>query len=302
MFRKCPASLPPPPPADARSCGISPGGSTPVPSVARRNRSALRSRRSAGRRRRPRRPAPRPAHAARPASRVRVVAAARVSVLPMASRSAPWPPIAWPNCCASSPSRFCRPQVAARRARSAAQRLGQGEVLEQRDDVGEGLVERQDVGIGRLLLARMQPVQQRMRRLMRHDVVGRQVKTMPPGSVSPASVATRGNSRTAAPPFRAVIGVRLAQRMRIDPQAADEAAVVAAVRPPHHAVGPERHAAKRRAEMADGLHRHRIDHLLVELRQALARLQPVLRQDLRLVQVDRRIGALVAGSTSITSR
>ena len=52
-----------------------------------------------------------------------------------------------------------------------AQQLGKREVLEHRHDVGEGLVERQDVDVARLLIAPMQSVEQRMRRLVRDDVV-----------------------------------------------------------------------------------------------------------------------------------
>ncbi len=46
-----------------------------------------------------------------------------------------------------------------------------GEVLEERDDVGERLVEGVHVGVGRLVEARMHAVEQRVRGLVRDDVV-----------------------------------------------------------------------------------------------------------------------------------
>ena len=46
-----------------------------------------------------------------------------------------------------------------------------GEVLEQRHDVGERLVKGQHVGIARLLVSRMQAVEQGVRGLVRDDVV-----------------------------------------------------------------------------------------------------------------------------------
>ena len=51
-------------------------------------------------------------------------------------------------------------------------------MLEQRDDVGERLVEGEHVGIGPLLKAGMQPVEQRMRGLVRDDVVRRPRRTL----------------------------------------------------------------------------------------------------------------------------
>src|SRR5215216_1335324 len=43
--------------------------------------------------------------------------------------------------------------------------------------------------------------------------------------------------------------------------------------------------------MLDRLHRHRISHLLMELRVALGRGKAVLEQQVRMVQVNRRIAA-----------
>ena len=44
-------------------------------------------------------------------------------------------------------------------------------MLEQRDDVGEAFMEGEHIGIGRLDVAAMQAVEQRVRRLMRDDIV-----------------------------------------------------------------------------------------------------------------------------------
>ena len=62
-------------------------------------------------------------------------------------------------------------EVAAGRGDLVAQDLGEREVLEQRDEVGERLVEREHVGIARLVEAAMDAVEQRVRRLVRDDVV-----------------------------------------------------------------------------------------------------------------------------------
>ena len=90
---------------------------------------------------------------------------------------------------------------------------------------------------------------------------------------------------------RAVVGVRLAQRVRIDAQ-------------PRHVLlrrtcrrtcvamrRPEREPAERALEVADRPHRDGVDHLLVELRVALRRRQAVLRDDRRVVEVDRLVEA-----------
>jgi hypothetical protein len=63
------------------------------------------------------------------------------------------------------------PQIAAGARDLGAQRLGQAEMLEQRDGIGEGLVKGQHVGVGRLAHAPVQPVEQRVRDLVRDDVV-----------------------------------------------------------------------------------------------------------------------------------
>ena len=49
--------------------------------------------------------------------------------------------------------------------------LGVGEVEEERDEIGEPFVERRHVDVGRIEERRAQPVEQRVRRLVRDDVV-----------------------------------------------------------------------------------------------------------------------------------
>ena len=62
-------------------------------------------------------------------------------------------------------------QVAARPGDLVRQHFRKREVLKERDDVGEGFVERQDVRVGRLHEVLVEAVEQRMRRLVRDDVV-----------------------------------------------------------------------------------------------------------------------------------
>ena len=80
-------------------------------------------------------------------------------------------PVAWPNCCASSPRQVLAREVAAGRGDLVAQNLGKGEVLEERDEVRERLVEGEHVGVARLVEAAMHAVEQRVRHLVRDDVV-----------------------------------------------------------------------------------------------------------------------------------
>jgi hypothetical protein len=59
--------------------------------------------------------------------------------------------------------------------------------------------------------------------------------------------------------------------------------------------GAQGNAAQRTLEVADGSHRDRIDHLLVELRIALGRRQAVLSEKIWIVEIDRRIGHVACG-------
>ena len=64
-------------------------------------------------------------------------------------------------------------EIAARAGDLVPQDLREREVLQQRDDVGEGFVKGPDVGIGGLEKVPVHAVEQRMRRLVRDDVVRR---------------------------------------------------------------------------------------------------------------------------------
>ena len=64
-----------------------------------------------------------------------------------------------------------RANAAARFPDAALDDVGVGEVEEQRDEIGERLVERRHVHVGRIHERRAQPVEQRVRRLVRDDVV-----------------------------------------------------------------------------------------------------------------------------------
>src|SRR5262245_32656048 len=55
---------------------------------------------------------------------------------------------------------------------------------------------------------------------------------------------------------------------------------------------PECNPAERLFEVIDGLHRHRIDHLLMELRIGLGWRDSRLREDVAIVEVGRSVTAL----------
>ncbi len=63
-------------------------------------------------------------------------------------------------------------QVAAAAPDLVLQNLPEGEVLHQRDDIRKALVERQHIRIGRLRKAVVHAIENRVRRLMRDDIVG----------------------------------------------------------------------------------------------------------------------------------
>jgi hypothetical protein len=93
---------------------------------------------------------------------------------------------------------------------------------------------------------------------------------------------------------RTVVGVRLTQGVRIDSQASHE--VISVLRDPlflpHLTMGcPQGDAAQRAFEVADGRHRHGIDHLLMELRLALGRCQAVRCEQIGIVEVYGLVGA-----------
>ena len=186
-------------------------------------------------------------------------------------------------------------EVAAGRGDLVAQHLGEGEVLEERDEIRERLVEGEHVGVARLVEAAVDAVEQRVCHLVRDDVVaeaGEDVERCRAGSFRPhrrGEVAEQERLLR-----RAVVRVRLSQRVRIDAQ------------PRHVLLGelpvdlvamrrPEREPSERPFEVPDRPHRDGVDHLLVELRVALRRRQAVLRDDRRVVQVDRLVEGAAGG-------
>ena len=100
----------------------------------------------------------------------------------------------------------------------ACQRLRHREVLEQRDNVGESFVERRHVDIGPLGIAGMQPVEQRVRRLVRDDVVRDDAEDDRAAHDRAAAVGGREIAEQQGDLLRIVVGVRLPQRVRIDSQ------------------------------------------------------------------------------------
>ncbi len=93
----------------------------------------------------------------------------------------------------------------------------------------------------------------------------------------------------------AVVGVGFPQRVRVDAQALDILVALAARTCGVVARRPQGHPAERRLEEFDGPRRRGVDHLLVEARIGLARLQAVLGQDVAVVQVHGRIAGLAGG-------
>jgi hypothetical protein len=165
-------------------------------------------------------------------------------------------------------------------------------MLKQRNEVGESLVKGLHVRIARLGEARMNAVEQGVRDLVRHDVV----RQAGEHRVARRIVGVLAEHGKIAEQQRllvgTVIGVLIAQRMRIDPQPADELTLPLAGRAlagRDAARRPQRDATERPLELADRGHRDGVDHLLMELRIPLRRTQTVLREHVRVVEVHRRI-------------
>ena len=110
-------------------------------------------------------------------------------------------------------------EVAARRGDLVAQHVGEGEVLEERDEVRERLVEGEHVGIARLVEAAVHAVEQRVRHLVRDDVVGEAGEDGERRRAGSFRAHRRGEVAEEQRLLRrAVVRVRLAQRVRIDAQ------------------------------------------------------------------------------------
>ncbi len=76
------------------------------------------------------------------------------------------------------------PEIAARARDLCLERLGQGEMLQQRDDVGEAFVEGKDVGFVASVYRRCKPSSRACVRLVGDDVCDKAPKTSTPGAFS----------------------------------------------------------------------------------------------------------------------
>ena len=157
-------------------------------------------------------------------------------------------------------------------------RLAQGEVREQRDDVGERLVEGETVDAGRLGVAAVKTVENGVRGLVHHHVVRQRGESPTRAGIARHRTEIAEQQRDL---LLAVVGIGFAQRMRIDPEPLDRLVVVALP-----ARRPQDAPSQRTLERADRLHRHREDHLLVEARVPFGRGQPVLSEQVGVVEVD----------------
>ena len=129
--------------------------------------------------------------------------------------------------------------------------------------------------------------------LVRHHVVRQAGEDHAARQVVPGSSAVPVVAEEQRHLGRAVVGVGVAQRVRVDAQPLHEVRVVLGA----HVLGrragsPQRAAAQGALEVADGERGHGINHLLVELGRALGGREAVLGQEHQLVQVDGLVEAL----------
>src|ERR1035437_88408 len=161
-----------------------------------------------------------------------------------------------------------------------AKQLRKREVLEQRNQVAEAFLKRVNVGIGVIEQSRMHAKQQRMRQLVRDNVLREA------GEYSHAwklALRRRREVSEHQPPLRQVeVRVSLLEEMRKQPDPRAELAVLCS---------PLRAPTETALEDVDGAHRHRVEHLLPELRITVRGRQSVVCQQLRLVQVHWRVKA-----------
>ena len=120
----------------------------------------------------------------------------------------------------------------------------------------------------------VEPVDALSPQIWHHDALAR---------ITCAGIARSGIEQQRVP-GRIVVGVRLPQGVRVDPQPGDVLVVGPlsrddlAVGVPPQVGGPERPASEGHLELADGPHRHGVGHLLVEARVPLRRREAVLGQ------------------------
>ena len=160
-------------------------------------------------------------------------------------------------------------------------------VLKQSDGVGERFVEGQNVGVTVLDEPPVKTVQNRVTQLVDDHIVRQAGEDGPAREVVARRIA-RGREVTEQDRLLHGVVVRVCfpEGVRVDAQAPDEFFVVKrSVR--CAARRPEQRPPQRALEQADHLHANGVYHLLVELRVAVRRVDPMLLDHVRIVQIDR---------------
>ncbi len=187
-----------------------------------------------------------------------------------------------------------RPDVAAGPLNLVSEDLAEREVLEERNDIGKGLVERQHVRVRRSIEATVHAVEQGMRGLVGDDVVRQAGEDHAPRHMT-SGIVVRGLKVPEEQRFlcRAVVGVRLTQRVRVDAEALHVVGIVQRiVRVGARARGPDGLASEGPLEVLDGQPGDGVDHLLVELGCPFGWREPGLREEVMVVEIDRFVEAL----------
>ena len=170
-------------------------------------------------------------------------------------------------------------------------------MLHQRHDVGKAFMKREYVGIGRLVETPVNAIEDRMRGFVRDDVVRQTRVDHAAGSMIAGIVRRRFKvTKQQSNLLRAVKGVRLPQSVRAHEQLADKLTIVKRVirissRSPKH------RPAQRAFEVLDRLHGHGIGHLLMKSRIAFSGGTAVLREQARIIQINRWV--FLAGGVHI---
>ncbi len=171
---------------------------------------------------------------------------------------------------------------------------------EQRAEIGKAFMEGQHVGIGGLGEVGADSVDDGVGHLMRDDVLRETGENALTRKVATLTGLARCEE-TEQDPVRlgVVIGVGLLHGMRIELENANivllAKGVIVLLRTETIGPAPMDVASQRRLEHLDGSGSDRIDHLLVEAGIRLRRIETVVRQQERVVEVDGRIIALVGG-------
>lgn len=95
-------------------------------------------------------------------------------------------------------------------------------MLEQGDQIGETLMKGEHIGAVRLGKTRVDAIEDRVRDLMRDNVMGEGGEDNRPGHIVAILAINREVTEQQGLLMGAVIGVTLPQRMRIDPQPSDK--------------------------------------------------------------------------------